>query len=478
VAGCRKSLEMQKVFLLEDLRYESHVLADFDASSVSGGYACTLLASMLECIESEKGNARNIFIRGINPKDAAGLVEALQTALFPEWLATPSPAGTRTRILYIWVGSGQTRYHRCVTRALLRCLALLVLLLAALSFACGNDEPAPPTEEPLPTATLDPAARPRSFQLGVSAQPVEPTEKGYEDAFALAGRMGELILIQRAPPWEDFLPGGTVSSRTERLTLIERRLAEENDLQLLLAIDPTEPSNRGVLAGIPPVYAAEGFASEELRSAFISYAKYLALNYHPTYLALGVEVDLIHLNRGDASFRNFVSLYFEAYDAVKEVSPDTKVFPTFQYENLLGILDDPARQPAWSLVARFQPKIDMLAVSSFPRAAFGSITDVPGDYYDALTGRFDLPAAFVSVGWASTVDGQPDESSQLAFLLRTVAAADRLQAPFLVWFLAKDPETPATNGAASLNTMGLLDPLGEEKNVFRVWSNQLSRPLR
>jgi hypothetical protein len=246
----------------------------------------------------------------------------------------------------------------------------------------------------------------------------------------------------------------------------------------MLAIDPTLPSDRGALAGVPASLAEQGFASEELRSAFISYATYLALNYKPAYLVLGTEVDLIFRNRGDASFRNFVSLYFEAYDAVKAVSPETKVFPTFQYENMLGILSDPPTQPAWSLVARFQPKIDVLAVTSFPRAVFDSIAEVPGDYYEALHGRFDLPVGFVSVGWSSVVDGAPDESSQLAFLLRAVAAADRLNSPFLIWFLAQDPESQDRNAAESLSTMGLIDALGTEKNVMRVWQTQLGRPLR
>jgi hypothetical protein len=36
---------------------------------------------MLQSIESEKGHSSDVFFRGVNPKDAAGLVEALQTAL-------------------------------------------------------------------------------------------------------------------------------------------------------------------------------------------------------------------------------------------------------------------------------------------------------------------------------------------------------------------------------------------------------------
>jgi hypothetical protein len=34
---------------------------------------------MLECIEPEKGYASDVLVRGINPKDAAGLMEAFQT---------------------------------------------------------------------------------------------------------------------------------------------------------------------------------------------------------------------------------------------------------------------------------------------------------------------------------------------------------------------------------------------------------------
>jgi hypothetical protein len=70
---------MQKVFLLEDLRNEPHLFVDLDAVTISGGDACALLPSMLESIEAKKGDPGDIFIRGINPKDAARLAEALQT---------------------------------------------------------------------------------------------------------------------------------------------------------------------------------------------------------------------------------------------------------------------------------------------------------------------------------------------------------------------------------------------------------------
>jgi hypothetical protein len=351
-----------------------------------------------------------------------------------------------------------------------------VLTLAALLGACSEDGDSPDST-PEPVATTDASLPPRSFEIGVSSLPTEASEDAYREAFALAGSLGDLVLIQRAPPWTDFLPGGSISPRTERLTRLERDLARRNDLHLLIAIDPTQPSDRGLLAGLPASLTGRDFSDKDVRASFIAYAKYMALNYKPAYMVLGVEVDLYYTRRGDAAFRNFVSVYFEAYDAVKEVSPATQVFPTFQYENVLGLLNGGA-QPAWSLVNRFEPKLDLLAVSTFPRAAFNGIQSLPGDYYSALATQTDKPIAFFSAGWASRNEGVDDEASQIAFIYRIFAAAEELQSPFLVWFLARDPDVGPDDGLGSLASMGLYDASGKPKSALKVWRNYLARPLR
>jgi hypothetical protein len=366
-----------------------------------------------------------------------------------------------------------------VKRAAPRLFALAgALLLGALILACNaSDDPPPPTVTPI--ASTDPQLPPRTFQLGVSSLPVEATEEAYANAFTLAGQLGEVILIQRAPPWADFLPGGTVSPRTERLTRLERDLARSNGLQLLLAIDPTMPSNRGELAGLPPALSGRDFSDAGVRASFIAYAKYLALNYHPAYMALGVEVDLFYAQRGSAAFRNFISLYFEAYDAVKDVSPQTQVFTTFQYEDVLGVLARTREtQPAWSLIDQFQPKLDLVAVSTFPGAAYDQLGDIPGDYYGELAERFELPVAFISTGWPSRSDGVVSDTSQVAFLYRILAAADELKSPFLIWFLARDPEVAGDDGEGPLASMGFYDAFGRPKSVLRIWSSSLARPLQ
>jgi hypothetical protein len=196
---------------------------------------------------------------------------------------------------------------------------------------------------------------PRPFELGLSSFPSEPTEESYEKAFALAGEVGELILIQRAPPWEEFAAGGTLSKNTQETTQEEVLLAEENNLDIFFGIDPTDSADRGRLQDLPDKLRGKNFADKEVRDALIAYVKYVALNYKPKYLAIGIEMNMYYERQPD-DFDNFVSLYFEAYDVVKSLSPDTLVFPTFQLEAMQNLLSaDDGALPEWHLLRRFEP---------------------------------------------------------------------------------------------------------------------------
>jgi hypothetical protein len=315
--------------------------------------------------------------------------------------------------------------------------------------------------------------------MGFSSLPADVTGEAYEEAFRLAGSMGDIVLIQRAPPWSDFVPNGSISSRTERLTRLEKDLARRNNLKLFLAVDPTDPGDRGKLASVPSNLTGKDFSDGTLRSAFISYSKYLALNYKPAYMAVGVEVDLFYQAKGDAAFRNFQSVYFEAYDAIKSESEDTVVFPTFQYENMNGILKPDSKQLLWGLVSRFEPKIDMLAVSSFPNSVYPVVSQLPADYYTAIDSRTDKPIAFTSVGWSSATRpgdiGAEGVAEQTEYLHRLLSQSETIDARMVVWYLGQDrklePNTPDP-----LAGMGLTDADSKPKDSSTSWRVYADRP--
>jgi hypothetical protein len=316
--------------------------------------------------------------------------------------------------------------------------------------------------------------------MGFSSVPREPTDQAYREAFEFAAGAADIVLIQRAPPWSEFVPGGSISERTERLTRFERDLARNNSLRLFLAIDVTDPADRGNLVALPDDLRGEDFSNGRVRAAFTAYAKYLALNYKPAYLALGVEVDMFFSRRGDAAFRNFQSLYFETYDEVKSVSPSTMVFPTFQYENLQGLISTGLiAQPYWALLGRFEPKIDAIAVSSFPGFVYQSVDQMPAGYYSELRARSQRPVLLASIGWTSDSPLGPGtaDSQQLAYITRAMQQAESLQAEAVIWYLARDPEIATVPGFAPLAAMGLYDNAGDPKPAWAVWRTYLRRPL-
>jgi hypothetical protein len=352
--------------------------------------------------------------------------------------------------------------------------ALLLLLLLVLLAACGGGSGV----KVAPTRTPSAVGSPRGYLMGFSSLPYAQGDEAYRASFKFLGDSGEVAMIQRAPPWTDFLPGAVISERTENLTRLERDLAKANNLKLFLAVDATDPADRGQLNGLPDDLKGKDFSDPRIRSAFIAYAQYLALNYKPAYLALGVEVDLFYGRRGDGPFRNFQSVYFEAYDAVKRASPNTLVFPTFQYEDMIGVVSATGQrtQPVWSLVSRFDPKIDMLAVSSFPSFLVNSPDDLPADYYSQMKGRLNKPMAFVSIGWPTNGD-QPGEAAQLAFLRRALSATEDLKLSMLIWYLARDPATPVNPSPsfAPLSTTGLFAAEGRPKAAWQLWRLFLDR---
>ena len=356
--------------------------------------------------------------------------------------------------------------------------ALLLLLAASLPItafaACAKG--AGDANEPT-------AGAPRAFAMGISTLPRELNAQAYADAFKLAGRAGEMVLIQRTPPWQDFLPGASVAGETADTTAAEIDAIGDEDLRLFFAIDPTDgATGRDRLAGLPASHEGRDFTDPDVRSAFASYAEYVAINYKPVYLALGVEMNLYY-QKNQSAFDAFVSLYEETYDRVKASAPATQVTVTFQYEDLQSILPTEDRHfPDWPLIDRFAGRMDVMAISTYPSFAFSRAADIPDNYYSQLRGFTDKPIVIAEMGFASADSGQGvnngSEPEQQAFVTRILEEAASLNTPAVIWFAGWDPSYAEGTSFAVFRHIGLITSEGAEKPAWSTWRTAALRPYQ
>ena len=336
-----------------------------------------------------------------------------------------------------------------------------------------------------PTVTRPPTfGEPRSLRLGLSTLPPERTTAAYIGAFATAAQYADIVLIQRAPPWEDFMAGGQISKATADSTITETKLlGQYKNLKLFYGIDPTDGVvQRSRIANLPAsVDPALGFADPALRNAFVAYAAYVAKNYAPDYLALGVEINML-FERSPKQFEAFVSLYKEAYTVAKAANPKMKVFPTFQLEDIQGKFGN-VHPPHWEVIDPFRGAMDALAISTYPYLGdLRSVADIPDDYYSQLKAHWQGEILVSEAGYASApVEGQANigtEEDQQAFLVRLLGDAEAGGFSSVTWFAALDPAYVAQGASSVFKDIGLRKSDGSNKLAWGTWEEWARRPLK
>jgi hypothetical protein len=235
----------------------------------------------------------------------------------------------------------------------------------------------------------------------------------------------------------------------------------------------------GVTLKIPPGMAGATLGSAEWRQSYKQAALDTVRAARPRYLSLGNEVNRWYekygAQDGDPNgFQNWVSLYNETYDAVKELSPGTIVFCTFAREMVDGL-----READLQVLAMFDPsRLDLLVFTSYPHSVrkdssgavltrpFNRPADIPDDYYSrALVYLPGKALGFTEIAWTSAdfyggEQAQADFLTQVAGRLTTDQGVD-LELLGWCWLHDISPVQP----------VGLISSDGTEKAAYAVWES-------
>lgn len=299
--------------------------------------------------------------------------------------------------------------------------AIVALFWAAM--ACDQEESTriPPENKPASnTPTVESESRTSIFDqdgtaFGFFPSPPEATHDAVLNHFQALGDHADFILIQPNVPWEAFVQGVDLESRSAEDLRNQIILARQNYLEWIFVVDPLNGLNRREFFGLPDNWEAN-FANPDIRSAFINFTMWIVDEFEPRYLGLASEINT-YMDAHPEDVDNYLSLYFEVYGRVKAVAPNTQVFVTFQWDDLNNMFEGasegrPRYQVNWDQIESFEPLLDLWVISSYPYFAFPNGEDIPDDYYRPLLEMTDKPLAVAEGGYSTQpigpVSGSPE----------------------------------------------------------------------
>jgi hypothetical protein len=343
--------------------------------------------------------------------------------------------------------------------ALLSLAAIVVVAIAVAGL--GALQKAPTTIAP-----EDPLILPaRGYYMGVLPTPAGG--QSLDDAYRQAKADAELVPIWGRPsPFyqlADDLSGSWGKAFVETLV-------RGNGMIPLVHMSFIGP-NMTLIA--PPGMQNATLGDPAWRKAYKEAALAVVKASKPLFLSLGNEVNRWYERYGAKdgdpnSFRNFVSLYNEIYDAVKGLSPQTQVFCTFAREVV-----SQNREADLSVLSFFdRSKMDLLVFTSYPFSVAGvnSPSDIPDDYYSRALGYMPGKAmGFSELGWSadSHFGGEAGQAQFLAAVVGRLTEGQGVQLRFVCWAWLHD--------LSAEDRIGLIGVDGTERMAYRTWK-ALSHP--
>jgi hypothetical protein len=304
------------------------------------------------------------------------------------------------------------------------------------------------------------------MKLGVAVTPRNFPKHTMDDidaAFRMTGELGDYAVF--ITQWNDN------SVQTAELMVNKCR---EHGLKVILGLSPTTLGEARSNLDFPAslhrkVGRKKSFGNNVIRKAFRQTAKDLA-RLKPDYLCLATEINMLAFKKID-EYLKFAGLYKKAYRDVKKISPDTKVFVSFQWD-WTRILDE--KEPAeekirehTKLIDIFRPELDVICFTTYPCPFYRSAEKLPDDYYSWMHRHIEGndEVVFMEVGWPA-VDYW-GELEQVAYIRRLPELMKDVNISIIAWALLHDVNLDEFS--EHLNTVGLVKRNGEKKPGYEAF---------
>jgi len=346
---------------------------------------------------------------------------------------------------------------------LLRTLTAFALTLALA--ACGSEGGTDPGDD-------DPIDPPDGLLRGVALSPDGfPDDFSQVEAFFQEVGGWDRSTVMWNGPWRDDLVDGTDAGTVPAAAQLVANGSQEgqrftpvfvfgwrSEEQLFIRV-PTNPVN--------------DWRNLDAREIFAQMLADFATARTPSHIFLGNESDF-YVEQDPVDYARWIDAYDEAYDAIKAVSPGTRVGPVFNVEHMLGRgAFSGWNEPFTEAFTLHDPeRVDVVGLTVYPYLGTADPADVPADYLDGI---FDLigerPIAITETGWPAGAPGgpvpwAPGTAEQVTWLERLEAMLDGRDVDFVQWLFLHPLASGSPDVLSTFGTVSLRDNAGATRPVY------------
>lgn len=358
-------------------------------------------------------------------------------------------------------------------------------------------------------APLTPSDRP--FHQGFTTLPPNFSEAALDITYQVIGAVGDLVAHnqQEGVPWLEALNSSNYQDYPAHLqnrwnTDLAKDLQFAPDHARYLMINPIETSyerlapywGEDVLQPLPAPFDSYSFDHPDVKQAYTNYLIAAVEFWDPTYLAIGIESNILLAKRPDL-WDAYKELHQHAYETIKGLYPDLTVLTSIHYEHMLGLLIDSknlAEQLRDTRPDILQEEVreilqfsDVVAVSSYPYMVAGlNLTDGYFDPILDIAKDLGKPLAFDQTAYISQDLYNPEfditlpgnQALQNEYISYVLEQAQQNDFQFVVNFNAIDYGLNFGTEPAALTWAyaGLLEEDGTAKQALSAWYETYNLP--
>ena len=365
---------------------------------------------------------------------------------------------------------------------------ILFIAVVGVASSCG----AVPFGLSATTPASVPQVQTRTFYMGFNPWPYDLTADALSWTYKTINAMGDIVdhHLEEGVPWPEAYSGSPFSD--DFMNNIRQRLSNTRPSQaILLSINPLSGSRDGIALyrgsapnmPLPPPWNAYQLDDIHVKTAYLNYAKRLVDLFHPVFVVMGVEANLLMANR-PALWPHYLELHKYIYAKLKMSYPAIKFTVSMTAPDLLAGYTPADHAAQMRALKDLSPYIDFLGVSLHPFMSSYLAETVPADMFDKIYALTNLKIGITESSYPAKIWSMPigggtavfngSSAKQNDFVTGMLATANQKGSLFVIYFAPRDYEALWRKSGQSTAmlpwmTTGLYDDSGHERPALATW---------